>query len=325
MMIAAKTLKIANKLDPPILNYVAMKRKVLLGLMAAFLNCISLFAQERDYIPYVRDCEFGYFYYDNEVVRSFLHYWIEGEFMVDGKTYKGFYWDDSGEKELMGYLREEGRKVYFHNKEREFLTYDFTLEEGDIFESVSVDYIFKDEYEIREKVYKTGYKTIAGKVRKYINFGLPYEWVEGVGHMNSLPLWNFSNVPDCICGDQLFYIIEDGEFVYRETVWVGSEWNENYNTPIEDPYLENLAGIKDIEVEDFQIAIRDNHLIIPLPRGDKHHGLKVMDAAGRVVHCENVAGKAETLTIPTNKFARGIYIVVLTSGAGMMSRKVAVR
>ncbi len=210
--------------------------KIKLLLISLFTSmAFTLSAQEEhEYIPFVRDCEFGYYNYDWGDINGFIHYWIEGEFQLEGETYKGFYNDAGGEKKLIGYVREENKKVYFHDGQKEWPWYDFSLEVGDTFCIEEGSPMVWEPFETEAcgpQVQRTESLDIYGKARKSVMLDRG-SWVEGVGDDECLPFGSFAPRPTCPCGYRLFYIKENDQFVYRLTTHWGDE------VPINDPYLE---------------------------------------------------------------------------------------
>ncbi len=173
-----------------------------------------------------------------ESVSSFIYYWIEGEFSINGKSYKDFYSDQSGEKTLQGYVRGENQKVYYWDGTAESVKYDFTLKKHDRFDE--------------QEVLGIGYFPIGGQPHKYIDFvysdGL--YWVEGVGDLNALPFATFNPFPACDCGESLFYIKENRKLIHHKAM---HHWEEgNLDAPIVDPFL-GETGIS--EVKEFSLQI----------------------------------------------------------------------
>ena len=91
------------------------------------------------YDPYVKDCNFGFYHHDPEDryiwdIDVFAHYYITGEKAVNGKIYKQFVESkscDYASGTEIALIREEDKKVYLLDGEKEWLWYDFTLEKGD--------------------------------------------------------------------------------------------------------------------------------------------------------------------------------------------------
>ncbi len=155
-----------------------MKKDIALGLVT-LLSTLPISAQdEHEYIPYVRDCEFGYYEYHGADVVCFIHYWIEGEFEFNGKVYKGLYEDVLypeysyySPKEIRYHVREENGKVYVWYKEKEYLWYDFTLEEGD---TLRLEKGLFGLDGVSKKIEKVDEIEIGGKARKSIEVGFMY-------------------------------------------------------------------------------------------------------------------------------------------------------
>ncbi len=295
-------------------------KRILLGLVA-LLSFLPLVAQdEHEYIPFVRDCEFGYYDYSGSEIEGFYHYWIEGEFEFDGKVYKGYYEDVSYPehsyyipKELLFYVREEDQKVYVWYEGKEYLWYDFTLEAGNWLWLKKG--IFGLSGDITWKIKKVSEMVIGGKSRKSIELGEQRSWVEGLGDWNCLPgIAPFNYFPECPCGWKMFYVKENGEFVFKETHHSLSG-NSEYNTPIIDPYLEGTGGIDATQEKTLQVITQGEQWIVTLP-GDDYHMVEVIDTTGRVAWCEYIDGNANNINILATDLARGIYIVALTAESG---------
>ncbi len=302
-------------------------KQILLGLIT-LLSSLALMAQD-EYIPYVRDCEFGYYEYNGREVEGFYHYWIEGEFEFNGNLYKGLYqdisypyWDPPYNnyyvpKELLYYVREDNRKVYVWYKDKEYLWYDFTLEVGDVLRLE--EGLFGLGKDLTTPIKVTGEMTIGGKSRKYIDLdvGEYRSWVEGLGDWNCLPgMYPFDYFPDCYCGWKMFYVKENGEFVFRETLHNLPEYGyPDFNVSINDPHLEGTGGIKETQEKELQIVTQGEQWIVTLPNGN-YRMIEVVDTTGRVAWCAYINGDDESVIISTTDLARGVYIVVLTTQRG---------
>ena len=107
---------------------------------------------------------------------------------IDGHTYLKMYAKTGEETTLVGLFREENQRVYLYKKDagREFLTYDFSLEEGDRFSPEYGDYSLCEVKEV-------SYKEVNGERLKVITFEAndrqidaavrtQVEWIEGIGH-----------------------------------------------------------------------------------------------------------------------------------------------
>ncbi len=275
-------------------------------VIVALCGYLNLLAQEQEYIPFVRDCEFGYYNYSYGNIHGFSHYCIQGDVEFEGKKYKGFYYyTDKENTELIGYVREEDRKVYLRQNDKDWLWYDFTLQVGDVVSHIE-NSPFEGGYNEIE-VYEVETLEFAGLPRLHITFLGPC-WVEGIGDINSLPLDQFALIPTCICGNQLFYVKENGQFIYRqESHWGGQ-------VPIEDPFLDE-SGIDEMAVTPLHIAPYPGQWVVSLPNR-AYRMVEVIDTTGRVAWCDYLDGEAGSITIPTTDLARGIYIIALTAQSG---------
>lgn len=107
--------------------------------------------------------------------------------LYKGHPYEVIYVDDEEiTAPSLGLFREEGRRVYLYDREteREYCVYDFTLEEGDIFD------IGIGERTDRRVVTKTDYITVKGKRLRTLTLtstdpenGGSTQWVEGIGSL----------------------------------------------------------------------------------------------------------------------------------------------
>ncbi len=123
--------------------------------------------------------------------------------------------------------------------------------------------------------------------------------------INFLPLQKFAASPTCICGNQLFYVKENGQFIYRqESHWGGQ-------VPINDPFLDK-SGIDEMAVTPLHIVPYPGQWVVTLPNG-AYRLAEVIDATGRVAWCDYLDGESGSITIPTADLVRGIYIVALTA------------
>lgn len=144
------------------------------------------------------------------------YYFSNDEETIDGKTYLPMYEKREEQITLVGLFREENHRVYLYKKDagREFLTYDFSLQEGDSFEPEYGDYS-------HGKVTKISYKEVNGEKLKVISFEandgryfggnvrVEMEWIEGIGYP-SWPLAGlFSNNMDSSWYYYTAYVLYD--------------------------------------------------------------------------------------------------------------------
>ena len=120
------------------------------------------------------------------VVREYQMYTL-GDTIIEGKTYLKLY-NDAFYFRYCGAVREEAGKVYSRLQEHEsrtdeeVLLYDFTLEEGETFNTNTPVGIMSGEGWVVRKV-----DTIIienGEKRKRIHFDDENVWIEGIGNLN---------------------------------------------------------------------------------------------------------------------------------------------
>ena len=174
---------------------------------------------QNDYIPFVKDGKQWH------VVRTakgesshFEQYMMNEEVVLNGKTYMKMSRTEDDKAVIYdeGLLREENRKVYFYDTDmqKEFLLFDYSLKEGDKYET----YSYEDQKMVTYEVLQVSDYTIGPKVISYeydvagdstviqyrplrhwlvkradsqgwCLFGNILEWLEGVGSLQG-PLAN---------------------------------------------------------------------------------------------------------------------------------------
>lgn len=118
-----------------------MKRQILLGWALLLCGGIALPAQEYEYVPFVRE-DVEWTYLDINGLKgkyNFYRYRMDGDTVIQGKTYKKCYQSEACPFEagmrLYGFVREENRVAYrlLPGEEQETILYDFSVEKaGDI-------------------------------------------------------------------------------------------------------------------------------------------------------------------------------------------------
>ena len=265
-----------------------------------------------EYTPYVKECCFGYYHYEPGDVRGydldqFYHYFITGEKVVDGKTYKQLVESrncnfSSGTEVAL--VREENQKVYLLDGTREWLLYDFSLEKGDIFTVEADSPLNPTGKELKIPVTHDYVTYWVGQVRKVIFLEGYSPWIEGLGTTDRLPLHPFD--PDCgtQCGDKLYYQRIDDEFDYLDNI---------YNRfDIIEPCT---SSVSTTEADALRIARTPDALVVTLP-GSGYHLAELIDTTGRLVWCEYLDGEPGEVSVPTTALSSGIYVVALTDNRG---------
>ncbi len=313
--------------------------KYLLLALFALSGGIKLFAQEYKYVPLVREGMEWCYFVDGQVATAdydhFSLYKIEEDTLIAGMTYKkcnSYNRGKEGKVFREGYFREENKKVYFLNeenksygKDRECLLYDFSLTQ------VGDTLIWDEVNEFnRWLVTRIDTLTIGGSLRKrfwfdqYLDGSALHSYTEGFGATG------YDDEIGLRFSGNLIYPFEGYitsiSAVYNNIVYVKRGTDGVFEYLNEDYYNDFLASsIESVSSTALQINQEPGRWIATLPPNEGYSKIEVLDAAGRVAHSESIADNTETLTIPTDKFAQGTYIIVLTSQTGTMSRKMQVR
>ena len=206
-----------------------MKRTLL--LITCVLATMTMFAQEGaiDYLPFVEKLKSW------EVVRTtlgqdkidYISYVWYGSEEIGGKNYnkvKAF----NGRTELESYfLREENRKVYMYDTDNnfEFLVFDYSLKEGDTYETYSYDeskmvtykVLSVGEFKDGPEVIRYGYDEVADTItisRRYLQKwtvsridDVSYQkiWIESAGSLEG-PLANLYDSHPYSIRDYLIFV-----------------------------------------------------------------------------------------------------------------------
>ena len=159
-------------------NYKVMKKAILFILFMTLQTVI--YAQERQYLPFLEEGKAWYYYYYGSDDES--HKWlvVGDEVEVDGKSYKKIVdWDT---RRCVCLMREEGSKVYCMQDGNEYLLYDFGLNVGDTFETPNGNATVVAVKEIM--VGSRSHRVL--DVRDNENNSYSNWWIEGVGGWNYL-------------------------------------------------------------------------------------------------------------------------------------------
>ena len=249
------------------------------------------------YDPYVKDCDFGYYNYNWGSVSGFTHYRIQGETNMNGKTYKGLYSltgdsSASSEQTLIAFVREENKKVYFMDGEKEWPWYDFTLEKGDTITIESASPLNPSGEKLKIPVVNTDTFEIGGKLRKRIYLRGYDTWIEGLGTENRLPLHSFEPSCGMDCGDKLYYQRIGDKISYLDNYF------------IHDLLEPCTSSVLDTQIEALRIARTPDALIVTLP-GTGYRLAELTEMTGRLAWCAYLDSEAEGVTIPTATLSPG--------------------
>ena len=227
---------------------------------------------DSDYIPFVEENKQWHvvrFTPGRKNMEEVDYYIPQGVEEINGNEYYKMKAIVNNTTEIETYLvREEKRKLYLYNPdlETEFLVFDFSLKEGDIYEGYSDELHpmvrFKvvsvgdctEGPQIREYYYDEEADTMAVRYRylrkwdvKYADFGGaigPWSWVEGIGSLRN-PFTSMSDGYSTL--DHLTYITynsyvghPDNYLPFSFTEWWNGEWHGcNMPTSAESFYSED--------------------------------------------------------------------------------------
>jgi len=161
---------------------------------------------------------------------STQYVYFEGDSIFAGNSYKKvFSCDDRPQKNLKyeGLIREQNKKTYFipDNFEKEYLLYDFSLEEGMNFEYIEPQLIPEYEFSVSLYVKKVDFVEINGIPLKQIQFTSPppyddiidVSWIEKIGSLNGLfyPCGMLAPGAD----RELLCCYQNGELAYKNSTY----------------------------------------------------------------------------------------------------------
>ena len=215
-------------------------KRTLLFIMCVLASLAMSAQNDSDYIPFVQEGKtWNVFRSDYETGWHLEQYMLMNEGIVkEGKTYMKMYRseDEMAEVYDTGLFREEGRKVYIFDTDRqeELLMFDYSLKAGDTYwahsddegKMVSYKVISVDDYQEGPEVIRYDYNQEGSliKHRRYLkkwtvcrtdNESIQMTWIEGVGSLEG-PLGNLHDVVlPGMTKDYLGYVeYLDYEFVY---------------------------------------------------------------------------------------------------------------
>lgn len=218
-------------------------------------------------------------------------------------------------------LREDNGRVYKYSEwsEEEYLLFDFTLEEGDVFNVSDSAYGFPFflscvapdllswVYEDELHVISVDYVDIAGQNRKVITFGEfssdgNYYWIEGIGNWTG------------------FDLMEETVDVSGFTIIVCFTTNGETYFMFGATSCDNTLDAQDVLLS--KVAVAPNPIVdkailqIPVESGIDH--LVILDAYGRILLNETI--ETSYYTIDGEQYASGLYFYqVFSEGKLLMT------
>ena len=113
--------------------------KLLLSILLAFVGIVNCHAQQGDYRPLVEEGKTWWMRHNapenhNWPTPFYYSYYISGDTLIGGTSYKKLWvdnWNNKGLTEYETALREEGKKVFFvpKGKNKEYVLYNFNCKE----------------------------------------------------------------------------------------------------------------------------------------------------------------------------------------------------
>ncbi len=225
--------------------------------------------------------------------------YFDGDSVVAEHSYKKvFSCDDKLHENIKyeGLIREQNQKTYFisANSETEYLLYDFSLEEGMIF-----NYIEIPEYPVSLYVKKVDFVEIGGVQLKQIQLTEPppYDyfvratWIENIGSLYGLfypcGMLKTGSLRELLC------YFQNDELVYKNPVY-------------SECYYDNLTSVQTVVIDDCYIYPNPFKNIVFISTNNVGY-VEIFDVLGKTVYYSEInIGINE---ISTSYFLKGIYFI----------------
>lgn len=301
-----------------------MKR--IIASVAALGCTLSAVAQqpaEYEYVPMVREgVEWEFYWTENMTHNGIAKFYFNGEIEINGFTYKKCYRLETAaygaESTLIGFMREENRKVYSivitdGEPGEEYISYNFDY---DNVGETGISYLYNAGNPIQTTVTSLDYINIGNDIRKTIGFDNLPPITEGIGYTGNQHGTIISPDPllkSCLlCYWSELIAIKDTEY--------NLEWrSDNYDS------LKELAGTGDVESgsDGLQVMQGDGWLRIKVDC-NCYRRAELTNAKGTVVDTVTLQGESEA-EFTTEWLPAGVYVVSLISDTGIRSAKVRIK
>lgn len=283
-----------------------------------------------EYVPLVREgVEWGYeWLYGYYGIEGRFRITMSGNATIDGndyvKCYRSAYLNVDEDRDLVGYVREEDRKVYCillreptgHVVEQptEMLLYDFNADVGDVYNGDS------QHMEDGNRVASVDYVKVAGKYRKRITGYGGLEIVEGLGPVSSGHHGDLLSPTDAFMSCSVCF---RGTLSYVRAV--EDLYNGNPDRFEYDARVDSFSGINKTEADDYglQVSQGDGWLRVGVDC-DCYRRAELADAKGAVVDAVELSGESEAV-LSTAGLSPGVYVVSLVSDTAVRSAKVLIK
>jgi hypothetical protein len=250
---------------------------------------------------------------------STQYVYFDGDSTVAGKTYKKVFScnDELHEnKTYEGLIREQDKKTFFLSKglENEYLLYDFSLEEGMVFEYSS--YMYPELTTVSLYVKTGDMIEINGSPRKRLQLSyLQSEdswiidtWIEGIGSLNGIlqpcyRLFLVGGVRELLCH------YKDDEQTYKNPAY-----SDCYYDKVED-----ITSTKRIIINGWSVYPNpvNNVLVISSPN-ETELFVEFTGISGKTVYAKQL-GIGKEHTIDVSLFASGLYLLRAYDANGLAS------
>lgn len=283
-----------------------------------------------EYVPLVREgVEWGYeWLYGYYGIEGRFRITMSGNATIDGndyvKCYRSAYLNVDEDRDLVGYVREEDRKVYCillreptgHVVEQptEMLLYDFNADVGDVYNGDP------QNMEDANRVASVDYVKVAGKYRKRITGYGGLEIVEGLGPVSSGHHGDLLSPTDAFMSCSVCF---RGTLSYVRAV--EDLYNGNPDRFEYDARVDSFSGINKTEADDYglQVSQGDGWLRVGVDC-DCYRRAELADAKGAVVDAVELSGESEAV-LSTAGLSPGVYVVSLVSDTAVRSAKVLIK
>jgi len=223
------------------------------------------------------------------------YYYFDGDSIIGEHSYKKMFSCNDRLHEncsYQGLLREENQRTYFvyPASETEYLFYDFSLEEGMIFEFIHLfgEYTYTDMLYVQE----VGFVEINGTQKKRIQFSEGDTWIEGIGHLQGIlyPMYYYG-----LTGVRYFLLCyyENNELIYKNP-----EYSECYYDGI-------FSSVQEIANNDYTIFLNPVDDILNISYlNSAILRIEIFDMLGRKVYSQSYKN-----TIDVSSFSKGLYLL----------------
>jgi hypothetical protein len=228
--------------------------------------------------------------------------YFEGDSIFQEYIYKKVFSCDDKLRENIKYeglIREQNKKTYFipNNFEKEYLMYDFSLEEGMNFEYVEPQVMSEYEFPLSLCVKKIDLVEINGVQLKQIQFSNSYvptidvTWVEKIGSLAGL--FYPCGVLNPGANRTLLCYFQNNELFYKNPVY-----SECYYDRAED-----ITSVKITKIEDFYVFPNPVDDLVTVSSTNTVSRIDIFDISGKQIYSLDNKN-----TVDVSSFPKGLYL-----------------